>query len=178
MRTMRYKERPLQLIDVIGRLEARSSADHCYWAISALQRLRADGRNYLKSEPQALERWNKGCDVLIKFLNTLGTETKQPLRTVMREFVQEFEHSVERMHQLLFSGSVPEGEVTRERYLSWVEFTYRLSTYAILSSGIEDKTDETTISMKINLRTGDVTETWCHKPMTVPVKYRKATKAI
>lgn len=97
----------------------------------------------------------------------------------MREFVQEFEHSVGRMYQLLFSESALEGEATREQYRSWVEFAYRLSTYAILSSWIKDKTEETTISSKIDLRTGKVTErVSCHKPMAVPKKYRKATKAI
>ena len=175
---MRYKERSLQLIDVVGRFEARSSADHCYWAISALQRLRADGRVYWKSDPQALERWNRGCNVLLEFLNTLGVRAKQPLATVMREFVQEFEHSVGRMYQLLFSAPAPEGEATRERFLSWVEFAYRLSTYAILSSWLEDKTEETTISTEINLRTGEVTQTGSHKPMTVPKKHRKATRSI
>ncbi len=175
---MRYKERSLQLIDVIGRFEARSSADHCHWAISALQRLRDDGRDYWKSDPQALERWNRGCNVLLEFLNSIGARTKQPLATVMREFVQEFEHSVGRMYQLLFSASAPEGEATRERFLSWVEFAYRLSTYAILSSWLEDKTEETTVSLKVNLRTGKVAETWCHNPMKVPKKHRKAAESV
>ena len=175
---MRYKERPLQLIDLIGRFEAKSSADHCYNAIAALQRLRDEGRDYWKSDPEHLTKWNRYCDVLQAFLNNLGTRTKQPLATIMREFVQEFEHSIGRMYQLLFSGSVPEGEAARARYLSWVEFAYRLSTYAILSSWIEDKAEETIISMKINLRTGEVTETRSHKPMTVPKEHRKVTKAI
>ncbi len=175
---MRYKERLLQLTDLIGRFEAKSSADHCYNAIAALQRLRDDGRDYWRSDPEALKRWNRGCDVLQVFLNNLGTRTKQPLATIMREFVQEFEHSIGRMYQLLFSGSIPEGEATRTRYLSWVELAYRLSTYAILSSWIEDKTEVMTISIKSNLRTGEVTETRSHKPMTVPEEYRKATKAI
>ena len=175
---MRYDERSRELIDLIGRFEANSSADHCYNAIAALQRVRADGRDYWKSDPKALERWNRGCDVLLKFLNTLGARTEEPLATVMREFVREFEHSVGRMYQLLFSASAPRGEAARVRFLSWVEFTYRLSTHAILSSWIEDKTEETTISMKINLRTGEVTETRSHKPMTVPKKHRKATKSI
>ena len=175
---MRYNDRSLQLIDLVGRFEARSSADHCYNAIAALQRIKADGRNYWKSDPQTLKRWNRACDVLLEFLNNLGARTKQPLATVMREFVQEFEHSVGRMYQLLFSGPVPEGEAVRERYLSWVEFVYRLSTYAILSSWIEDKAEETTIRMKINLRTGEVREKTRHQPMTVPEAYRKATKTI
>ena len=156
---MRYNERSLQLMDLIGRFEAKSSADHCCNAIAVLQRLRDDGRDYWKSDPEALKRWNRGCDVLLEFLNTLGARTKEPLATVMREFVQEFEHSVGRMYHLLFAGSAPEGEATRERYLSWVEFAYRLSTYAILSSWLEDKTEETTISLKVNLRTGEVAET-------------------
>lgn len=175
---MRYNERSLQPIDLIGRFEAKSSADHCYDAIATLQRLRDDGRRYWRSDPEALKRWNRGCEVLLKFLNTLGGRTKEPLATVMREFVQEFEHAVGRMYQLLFSESAPEGEATRERFLSWVEFAYRLSTYAILSSRLEDKTEETMISMKVNVWTGEVTETRSHKPMTVPKEYRKATKAI
>lgn len=178
MRKMRYKERSLQLIDVVGRFEAKSSAEHRYSAIATLQRLRADGRGYWKSDPQALERWNRGCNVLFEFLNTLGARRKQPLAKVMREFVQEFEHSVGRMYQLLFSASAPEGEAARERFLSWVEFAYRLSTYAILSSWIEDKKEETTLRTEINLRTGEVTQTGSHKPMTVPKKHRKATKPI
>lgn len=175
---MRYKERPLQLIDLIGRFEAKSSADHCHTAIAALLRLRDDGRDYWKLDAQALKRWNSGCDVLLTFLRDLGTQTKQPLATVMRKFVQEFEHSVGRMYQLLFSESVLKGEATRERYLTWAEFAYRLCTYAILSSQIEDKTEQTTISITINMRTGEVTETCSHKPMTVPKKHRRATKPI
>lgn len=175
---MRYKERPRELRDLIGRFEARSSADHCYDAIAALQHIREEGRDHFGSDPKALKRWNRGCDELVEFLNTLGGRTEELLTTVMREFVQEFEHSVGRMYQLLFSESAPEGEATRTRFLSWVEFAYRLSTYAILSSRIEDKTEETTISMKINLKTGEVTETRNHKPMKVPKKYRKATKAL
>lgn len=175
---MRYSERSLRLIDLIGRFEAKSSANHCHDAIAALQRLRDDGRGYWKSDPAALKKWDQSCEVLLKFLNTLGTRAEEPLATVMREFVQEFEHSVGRMYQLLFSASAPDGETTRVRFLSWVEFVYRLSTYALLSSRIEDKTEETTISMKINLRTGEVTETRSHKPMTVLEKYRKATKTI
>lgn len=146
--------------------------------ISALQRLRDDGRDYWKSDPQALKRWNRGCDDLLEFLNTLGARTKEPLATVMREFVQEFEHSVGRMYQLLFSELAPEGEATRERHRSWVEFAYRLSTYAILSSWLEDKTEETTISLKVSLGTGEVSETRSHKPMKVPKKHRRATKSI
>ena len=115
---------------------------------------------------------------MLEFLNTLGARKKQPLATVMREFVQEFEHSVGRMYQLLFSASAPEGEATRERFLSWVEFAYRLSTYAILSSWIEDKKEETTNRTEINLRTGEVTQTGSYKPMTVPKKHRNATKSI
>ena len=175
---MRYEERSLQLIDLIGRFEAKSSAEHGHTAIAALQRLRDNGREYCQSDPQALKRWNSGCDVLIGFLNGLGTRTKQPLETVMREFVQEFEHSVGRMYQLLFSGSVLEGKASRERYLSWVEFIVSVCTYAILSSRIEDKTEETSISIRSNLTTGEVSETWNHKPMTVPKKYRQATKPI
>ena len=125
---MRYKKRSPQLIDLIGRFEAKSSADHCYNAIAALQRLRDEGRDYWQSDPEALKRWNRGCDVLQAFLNNLRTRTKQPLATVMREFIQEFEHSIGRMYQLLFSGSVSQGEAARARYLSWVEFVYRLST--------------------------------------------------
>lgn len=175
---MRYNERSLQLIDLIGRFEAESSADHCYNAIAACQRLRADGRSYWKSDPQALDRWNRSCNVLLEFLNTLGARKKQPLAMVMREFVQEFEHSVGRMYQLLFSASASEGKVTRERFLSWVEFAYRVSTCAILSSWIEDKKEETTNRTEINLRTGEVTQTGRHKPKTVPKKHRKATKSI
>ena len=175
---MRYEARSLQLIDLIGRFEGKSSADHCYNASAALQRLRDDGRDYWKSDPDALKRWNRGCNVLQAFLNSLKTRTKQPLATVMREFVQEFEHSIGRMYQLLFAGSVSEGEAARARYLSWVEALYRLSTYAILSSWIEDKIEEATNSTKINLRTGEVTETRSHKPMSVHKEYRKATKAI
>ena len=176
---MRYENRPRELRDLISRFEARSSADHCYTAIAALQSLREDGRDYWEPESEALKRWRRGCDDLLEFLNTLEARRKEPLAKVMREFVQEFEHSVERMYRLLFARSVPDGETTREQYRSWVECAYRLSTYAILSSWIEDKAEEATICRKIDLKTGEVIERGsCHKPMAVPKKYRKATKAL
>lgn len=96
--------------EAVRLFRAKSSTDHCYWAISALQRLRADGRGYWKSDPQALERWSQGYNVLLEFLNTLGARAKQPLATVMREFVQEFEHSVGRIVPVAVLAVGPRGE--------------------------------------------------------------------
>ncbi len=66
----RFKERQLQLVDLIGRFEANPSSTHVRDALSAISRLKDDGAKFWDEDSQELRRWREYCDVLWTFLNS------------------------------------------------------------------------------------------------------------
>ena len=175
----RFKERQLQLVDLIGRFEANSSSTHVRNALSAIERLKDDGAKFWDEDPKKLRRWREYCTILWAFLNsTLGQRRhleKQDLATALREFIQEFEHSTGRMYQMLYSKS---NDLDIEHTLHWFDLVYRFSTYALISFWIDDKTEENSVKITINMTTRKRTEEWTRNEMRVPKKYRRATKGV
>ena len=175
----RFKERQLQLVDLIGRFEANPSSTHVYDALAAIGRLKDDGAKFWDEDSQELRRWRESCDVLWTFLNsTLGQRRhleKQDLATALREFIQEFEHSTGRMYQMLYSSS---NDLDIERTLHWFDLVYRFSTYALISFWIDDKTEENSVKITTNTTTGKTTQEWTRNEMRVPKKHRRATKQL
>ena len=175
----RFKERQLQLVDLIGRFEANPSSTHVRDALSAISRLKDDGAKFWDEDSQELRRWREYCDVLWTFLNsTLGQRRhleKQDLATALREFIQEFEHSTGRMYQMLYSRS---NDLDIEHTLHWFDLVYRFSTYALISFWIDDKTEENSLKITINTTTGKTTQKRTRNEMQVPPKYRHTTKKL
>ena len=177
----RYDERSPRLIDLVARFESKSSADHAYNAYAAIQRLRDDGATLWAEGTDQRNRWNKGCTTLLEYLRKVyqEQETGGDWTTVFREFLQEFEHATQRMLQLLHSSGVEE---ENPQYIddicSWIEFTYRLSTYAMISRWIDDKTAERTVQITVDLASGTSTEEWNLPPLRVPPQYRSSTRPL
>ena len=86
----RFKERQLQLVDLIGRFEANSSSTHVHDALSAIERLKDDGAKFWNEDTQKLCRWRKSCTTLRTFLNSMGQ------RRHLKK--QDFGYGAERVH--------------------------------------------------------------------------------
>ena len=178
----RYRERQLQLSDAVGRFEALPSSHHARNALGIIRLLKDQGSNYWNSDSRHLREWERYCDVLWTFLNNLGERRdlkEQSLETVMREFIQEFEHSRTRLHQMLY-GAVDDPKDNEEvrqisELLNWV---YIASTYALVSSWIDDKQEQVSVTMTINLTTGETEQEWNRTEMRVPRKYKRGKKRI
>ena len=97
------------------------------------------------------------------------------MATALREFIQEFEHSTERMYQMLCSKS---NDLDIEHTLHWVDLVYRFSTYALISFWIDDKAEENSVKIRMNMTTGKTTQEWTRNEMRVPRKYRHTTKKL
>ena len=169
-----------QLMDFVGRFEAKSSLTHVYDALAAIERLKDDGANYWNEGSDQLTRWREGCATLWTFLNTLKNRRdieKQELAVVLREFIQEFEHSAWRMYQMLYGvfGS-PDNDPTLHRMLDWFDLVYKLSTYAVISTWIDDKAEQVSVRTAVNLSSGERTEKWTRNKMRIPKNYRHASK--
>ena len=83
------------------------------------------------------------------------------------------------MWQMLHSTSdAPDNDTNIERILRWFDLIYRLSTYALISSSIDDKTEEESLKMTVNLTTGTTTQKRTKEKMQVPKKYRRSTRTI
>lgn len=183
----RYNDRLLHLKDLVPLFEEVPSSIHARNALGAIQRLRDDARTFGLKDASQLARWRRACNELCNFINHLGKRRdieKQDLTKALREFFHAFEHGTDRMFQMLHSR--PDASPTDpviERFVCWIDLVFRLSTYAIVSYWIDDKTEErlTNIKMTMNPTTGKTTVQQEHqvtKPMRVPKKYRHTTRKI
>ena len=178
----RFDERPLQWMDVLGRFEEHSHQRHFREARALTGRLKDEGRDHWPLGSEQLVRWNRSCDELLSFMNGLGKRRdleKQYLSTALREFIQEFEHQTERMYQMLYGEIADSGNNERlTEIFDWFNLVFRTSIYALVSGWIEDKQDHFAITTTINLTTGETTEERTGTEMTVPKKYRRASKRL
>ena len=81
------------------------------------------------------------------------------------------------MYQMLY-GSVddPDNDPALKQTLDWFDLVYKLSTYALISTWIDDKTEDVSASITINMTTGEHTEKWARNEMRVPKNYRHASQ--
>ena len=97
----------------------------------------------------------------------------------MREFTHEFEHSTQRMYQMLYGPvSNPESDERVGQIMNWFNLVFLSSTYALLSAWIDDKQEHNSLTTRVNLTTGEVRQEGTRSEMRVPRKYRRATKGI
>ena len=170
----------MALRDLIPRFEAVPTSEHVRNAVAAVQRLDNDGRSFWPTGSNQLSRWQRCCNDLLAIINGLGKRRwgqKQDLPTALREFIGEFEHTTYRMLQMLSNS--PDD---LEHIGLWCDFTYRLSTYALVSFWIDDKTEQLSIHIEMTFdRTAGKTvtlETKTLKPMRVPPQYQEAAKRL
>ena len=182
---MRYGRRRLQLRDLVPRFEKKPSSTHVRNALAAIERLRDEGKALWPEGSKELFRWQRGWTKLWCLIDRLGERRyikKQDLPTALREFIQEFEHTTERMFQVLHSqpdASIRDSNI--EIISRWCDFAFRCAIYALTSFWIDDKAEErvTSIKMAIDCTTGRTTRTevehWV-KRMRVPKDYHHATR--
>ena len=119
---------------------------------------------------------------LLNLIDRMGERrdgVEQGLTTALREFFQEFEHTTSRMSQVLYSRrNDPDFESKSQWMDRWCDLTFRFSVYALTSFWIPDKTEETTIRMTMNVRTGRTVTSSVTNPMQVPREYRRTTRDI
>lgn len=171
-----WRDRRLDAISLIGRFEAKSAAEHFRNAIGCLQRIRDDGDRIWTGDRERRDRWRRSCDTLLRFLThetSSRRHANESLETALRKFVKEFEHSTTRMAQMLHGLG---DDDLMQQFAWWTELAYRFSTYAVLSCWLDDKQDETSVKITVNVIGGTRREEWYHKPMIVPKKHRPATK--
>ena len=178
----RFQARQPQFMDFIGRFEAKSSPAHVHDALAAIDRLKDDGANYWNEGSDQLVRWREGCTALWTFLNTLRRRRdieRQDLTVALREFIQEFEHSTWRMCQMLYGVfDSPDNSPALHQMLDWFDLVYKLSTYAVISTWIDDKAEQSSVNIMVDLTSGEHTEKWTRNKLRIPKNYRHASKSL
>lgn len=176
--TRRFSERSLEWTDVIGRFEARPSSEHLHNALAYVQRLKDDGRWLWDDGSSEWRRWKRGCSTLEQLIHTLGlrSQNSEDLATVLREVIQEFEHSTYRMRQVLHNADTSKNETLVDNRGMWAEVAFRFIVYAVVSRWLPDKTATSRVEMSINVTTGETTTRSTYEPQTVPRKYARAKK--
>ena len=173
----RWKDRLMSEFEIVPRFGGTSSNIHARNALAAIERLRDDGRVYFSSDSEAYKRWERGCNELWEFINTLQSKIHEniSLSDALVEFIDNYEHTETRLHQTLYSGSVLEKhEEAISNTWFWLGIIYRFCTYSILSTYFGEKMlDEHSVEITVNLATGKRCEKWTRNPMQVPRKYRR-----
>ncbi len=122
------------------------------------------------------------CDALHDLIAGMSRRREiegQSLATARREFVQEFEHSIKRIDQILHAERPRrDDDLDQEAVREWLDLLYRLSTYAVLCEWIEDKTESRSLHISVDLASGDKRETGTHEPMQIPRRYQRAAKKL
>ena len=177
----RYKKRySVHFFQNVERFEGNLNR-HRGQAVSVIQRIRDDGREYFKGDKDngRIESWEEYCDGLICVLKDLDLRKQQgqELSTVMREYFQEFEHSSGRLDQMLHGVTHDRGDddVVVELWLL-LTYAFRVSIYGIVAEWTPDKKEVEHIDMHVNLSTG-LSKTTCFiEKGETPKKYKHATK--
>ena len=176
----RFKDRKLQWWEMFHRFEAQSSSLHFRNAFGSISRLSDDGSYFWPEGSPQLIRWKEYCTVLLEFLYSLERRRnleKQGLETALREFIQEFEHSTAGMYEMMYgTREDPDNYEDIKGTLNWFDIVFRLSVYTLVSSWIDDKREEASVEITVNLMTGERTDKWTRTDMKVPRKYRSRTK--
>ena len=174
----RFKDRPLELIDLVPRFEGATAGEHHRNARGFIERLADDGAALFKDDPSRAARWKDGCMELREMITHLARADRPDLATALREFIQAFEHHTARIHQMTH-GAEEGGDKKRvKQVLDWIAYTYRLSTYAILASYLDDKQVIGYTHLHLDMSTRKWTEESHMEEMKVPKKYQHATKKI
>ena len=178
MGNRRFKNRKLSLFDIGDRFERESAQKHMHTARAAIERLRSDGREVLDDQTDQLSRWYHYCNVLLDFMNNLSrfySIENQPLTTVLRRFIAEYEHSSHRIFRLLYGKRNAENEQLLQGIVDWMDVVYRYSTYAIIAYWIDEKHDDYAIHTDITMDHDDENKpvlrtrtTYSHTPMPKP----------
>ena len=176
----RFKNRLLELVDIIPRFEGVSAGEHARNAQGFIERLALDGAALFKDDPDRAARWKAGCMELRATIMHLERSDRPDLATALREFIQAFEHHTARIYQMAYGAEQTEDDRSQtKQVLDWIECTYRLSTYAIIASYIEDKRTTGHTHYHLDMETRQWTEVSHHmEQMQVPKKYRGSTKKI
>ena len=186
----RWKDRPLNAEVLVGRFEEQTTSELRRNAKGVIERLRDEGCNTCwKLDPDKAEQWHRYCTVLWEIIHALDAQKNlqnSGLTKVLREFIQEYEHTSYRLRQMLYGYDASDTKGDQESLQKlefWLTLVYRCATYAIVSTWIEDKDRElsTEITMKFDLNVGTVSTTQTttmHRDMRIPPEYRKASKPL
>ena len=180
-KSRRFKDRDIQLLDLIDRFEGKPSSEHVHNARSAIERLRSEGSTFWEEGAPQLNRWRNYCNILWRFIQTsLGKRRhKNPdVTETLREFFREFEHSSHGIREMLHGiPDDPDKDQKIKQVFDWLDLVYRFSTYAITAFWIDDKTEEVLTEISRYLVTGEGSQkTTIEKEMKVPKKHRRGAR--
>ena len=139
----RYKERPLRLLDILGRFEVYAHQTHVHNTFGLIGRLKDEGRAFWAGESSEFRSWEKRCNKLWSFPNRIDTRRyldKQELTTVLGEFIQEFKDTQEHLEKML-CGEPDNRENDQGPFEIFNRLTrvFQASIYAGVSGWIDDK---------------------------------------
>ena len=181
----RWGNRQLEEFDLFGPFEDYSANRHVRNAQSVAGILEDIGVKYFDPNSSEYKRWARGCRELWAFVNKLqpakaindGSDQTTELLKVFDTLIATFDHTEHRFKRLVYSQSATEcrSSMIAETW-KWLNIYYRYASYAIVAMNLGNRTDETIIHMRVNLVTGESSETRKYTPMRISKRQRRKDK--
>ena len=173
---MRDLKHGIPIRNIVGPFDRLSLSHLLRNTRGMIERIRDDGRIYWKSDADAQKRWNRSCDDMINAMASAYSRRHDPLEHVLRDTIHVYEHSERRLVEMMKASSIDESSWVP--FLVWIEATFRAAIYAITAMWLDDKHDLTTMTLEIDIGTGETTDDIQYTPPTTPRKYRKKAKGM
>lgn len=171
--TRRFRNRRIQMIDIVPRFEDKPASHHVRHAVGQIQRLALEGKSIIGDDFKKLDRWESACNEMLKHIGKSQQQDRADLATALREFIIDFEHATARVHQMVFGArqDVPDDD-SEPGVLAWLEYTFRLTIYALLANYCEDKLDSTTYILSFDPAIGKIGTEIVYQPARSKQTYR------
>ena len=171
-------KRGLRLRDAFSRLEVTSNHRHLRDAFGVIQNIvRRYSDRLWPDGGKECEKWDSICNELIDLVSKATHKEKdRRFEDVLRDLIHIFQHSEERIAQLLDSNTIPEEEIARydEDIFAWMDRVFRALVYGALNSRLPDKQESTLVSITVYLDGTPSKEVVEHTSMPKPPRrYRK-----
>ena len=173
---MRDPKHGIPLRNTIGPFDRKSLSQLMRNAQALIERIRDDGRTHWESDADAQKRWNRSCDDMNNAIASAHSRRNDPLEHVLRDTIHVYEHSERRLIEMMKASSIDESYWVP--FLIWIEGTFRAAVYAITAMRLDDKHDHTTMTLEIDIGTGEIVDDIQYTPPTTPRKHRKKAKGM
>lgn len=133
----KYKKRMLTSFDLFKPIRKGSCTEFVNNALGSIERLKDEGRKYFDEDSSNWKKWEKECTNLWELINCLHSKIevdKVDSLSSITEFADKFDHAEMRLHQVLYSGEIHEGDRAKviDSIYRWCSIVYRFSVNAII----------------------------------------------
>ena len=134
----RYEDRvDTSSFSLFKKLKTSTAEEQIDNALAAIDLLGDEAGQHFEEDSVPIERWQRGCNELSMSVNKFLARSrvfKVETINILEEFIDSFEHTENRFHQILYIDSIDEAERVKiiEQTWNWFSVILRYAIYALV----------------------------------------------